>query len=54
VIRLVLTPADPAGAADRLAKLAAAVNGAADPALPAALLTGRSFGRCAAELRTAA
>lgn len=50
LIRLVLTPTNAAGAADRLAKLVAAVNDAADPALPAALFTGRSFDRCEAAL----
>lgn len=54
VIRLVLTPADPVGAADRLAQLAAAVNGATDPAALNGVLTGRSFEKCEAELRTAA
>lgn len=53
VIRWVLTAANPAGAANRLAKLAEAVN-TADPAVPKDALAGRSFGACRAELRTAA
>lgn len=50
VIRLVLTPADPTGAADRLAKLVAVVNETADPAVPKDVFTGRSFDRCEAIL----
>jgi hypothetical protein len=53
LIRLTLTPVDPAGAADRLAKLAAAVNDG-DPAVPREVLTGRSFVACRAELPPAA
>jgi hypothetical protein len=53
VIRLTFTPADPAGAADRLAKLAAAVN-EGHPAVPREVLTGRSFLACTAELPPAA
>lgn len=53
VIRWVLTAANPAGAANRLAKLAEAVN-TADPAVPKDALAGRSFDACRAELRTAA
>lgn len=52
-VRLTLTPVDPAGAADRLAKLAEAVNGDG-PAVPRELLTGRSFVACRVELPPAA
>ena len=55
VVRLVLRATEPAGAADRVARLAAAVNGAPpDPALPAAGTVGRSFVACEAEPRAAA
>jgi hypothetical protein len=52
-VRIVLNPAAPNGAADRLAKLAAAIN-QGDPAVPREVLTGRSFVACTAELPPAA
>jgi hypothetical protein len=53
-VRVVLTAADASGAADRLAKLAAVVNEATDPAFRSGVLAGRSFAGCEAELRIAA
>lgn len=53
VIRYVLTAVNPVGAADRLARLAEAVNAGADPAVPREVLTGRSFAACGVEASAA-